>query len=47
SVAKVAIEADEVVCLMQPVPFFAIGAFYDDFRQVEDEEAIAILQRCR
>jgi putative phosphoribosyl transferase len=46
SVAKVAIEADEVVCLMQPVPFFAIGAFYDDFRQVEDEEAIAILQRC-
>ncbi len=46
SLARVAEEADEVVCLMQPTPFFAIGAFYEDFRQVEDEEAMAILARC-
>ncbi|MDD5171878.1 MAG: phosphoribosyltransferase [Candidatus ainarchaeum sp.] len=46
SLARIAGEADEVVCLMQPTPFFAIGAFYEDFRQVEDEEAIAILARC-
>jgi len=40
-------EADEVICLEIPGVFFAIGAFYDDFVQVEDEEAIAILARCR
>ncbi len=47
SIARIAGKADEVVCLLQPFPFFAIGAFYHDFRQVEDEEAIAILKRCR
>lgn len=46
SLARIAAEADEVVCLMRPTPFFAIGAFYQDFRQVEDDEAIAILARC-
>jgi predicted phosphoribosyltransferase len=39
--------ADEVVCLQTPSMFFAIGQFYDDFPQVEDEEAIAILEKCR
>jgi predicted phosphoribosyltransferase len=29
--------ADEVVCLRQPEPFFAVGAHYVDFRQVSDE----------
>jgi predicted phosphoribosyltransferase len=46
SFARIAAEADEVIYLMQPTPFFAIGAFYQDFRQVEDDEAIAILARC-
>ncbi|MFH0737783.1 MAG: phosphoribosyltransferase family protein [Candidatus Micrarchaeota archaeon] len=40
-------EADKVVCLSTPTPFFAIGQFYEDFPQVEDKEAIAILKRCR
>jgi len=40
-------EADEVVCLDTPELFFAIGQFYDSFPQVEDEEAIAILKKCR
>jgi predicted phosphoribosyltransferase len=40
-------EADEVVCLEMPFPFFAIGQFYESFPQVEDEEAISILKRCR
>ncbi len=39
--------ADEVVCLASPSPFFAVGEFFDDFRQVEDEEAIAILGAAR
>ncbi|MCI0503944.1 phosphoribosyltransferase [Candidatus Micrarchaeota archaeon] len=47
SVAMIAAEADEMVCLEQPSLFHAIGAFYEDFAQVEDEEAIAILKRCR
>lgn len=40
-------EADEIVCLETPEPFFAIGQFYDSFPQVEDEEAIGILKRCK
>ena len=47
SVARVAAEADEVVCLSTPDMFFAIGQFYEDFTQVEDEEAMAILEKCR
>ena len=38
---------DSVVCLFVPPVFHAIGEFYDDFPQVEDEEAIEILKRCR
>jgi predicted phosphoribosyltransferase len=37
--------ADEVVCLATPSRFFAVGQFFDDFRQVGDEEAIAALHR--
>jgi len=38
-------EADEVVCLEDYGFFGAIGAYYDDFRQITDEELIAILAR--
>ncbi|WP_448205673.1 hypothetical protein [Azospirillum sp. sgz302134] len=31
-------EADEVVCLQVPSPFGAIGAFYEDFRQLDDDD---------
>jgi putative phosphoribosyl transferase len=37
-------EADDVVCLMTPMTFYAVGQFYDDFSQVTDEEAIALLR---
>ncbi len=36
--------ADELVCLSTPSPFFAVGQFYGDFRQVEDDEAVSILR---
>lgn len=36
--------ADEVVAILQPVSFYAIGQFYDDFTQVEDEEVKRLLQ---
>ena len=47
TVAAVAKEADEMVCLSMPEYFYAIGQFYENFVQVEDEEAIEILRRCR
>lgn len=43
TIAKLSSEADRVVCLETPEPFFAIGQFYSDFRQVEDEEVKRIL----
>ena len=46
SIARMKAEADEVICLMQPDMFMAIGQFYENFIQVEDEEAIAILEEC-
>jgi putative phosphoribosyl transferase len=31
-------EADECICLTEPEPFFAVGEWYADFRQVTDAE---------
>jgi putative phosphoribosyl transferase len=36
--------ADRVVCLSTPEPFFAVGRFYEDFRQVSDDEVRTILR---
>jgi len=37
--------ADEVVCLQAPPGFQAVGQFYRDFEQVEDEEVMALLRQ--
>ena len=42
---KLATYADEVVCVLTPEPFDAVGRFYEDFRQTTDEEVCAILER--
>lgn len=42
---KVARYADEVVCIEAPSNFYAVGQFYLDFPQVEDEEVIALLRQ--
>lgn len=42
---KLRATADEVVCLETPTDFWAVGQFYMEFQQVEDEEVIAILRR--
>jgi len=34
---------DDVVCATTPEPFMAVGAWYDDFRQVSDDEVHALL----
>jgi putative phosphoribosyl transferase len=35
---------DEVVCLLRPEMFWAIGQFYEDFTQVEDEQVLQLLR---
>ena len=35
--------ADEVVCLRQPDPFYAVGLSYEDFAEVLDDEVRALL----
>lgn len=43
SLALVRPFADEVVCLQAPPDFYAVGQFYQRFGQVDDAEAIALL----
>lgn len=45
STAMLRAEADEVVCLVEDPRFFAVGQFYEDFGQVEDDEVRALLER--
>ena len=46
SLARVRPLADEVVCLEAPEEFYAVGQFYQEFPQVEDEEVVAVLAQC-
>lgn len=43
TLAKLATEADEVICLSSPANFRAVGLHYVDFSQTSDEEVIALL----
>jgi predicted phosphoribosyltransferase len=45
TVKKLHTEVDAIVCLDTPEELGAIGYFYRDFRQVDDEEVVAILKR--
>jgi predicted phosphoribosyltransferase len=38
-------DADEVVCLAEPDPFFAIGLYYEHFEPVEDAEVLRLLEQ--
>ena len=37
-------EADEVVCLLTPEPFYAIGLWYHEFPQLDDDEVRDLLR---
>jgi len=39
--------ADDVVCLLTPEPFYAIGQFYTDFSQTSDEQVTELLRLSR
>ncbi len=40
---KIEQEADELVCLHAPEPFYGVGQWYTDFSQTSDEEVLALL----
>ncbi len=40
-------EADALVCLAMPHPFWAVGLYYRDFRQTEDSEVVELLREAR
>lgn len=40
---ELAAMCDEIVCLLVPEPFYAVGAHYDDFSQTSDAEVIQLL----
>ena len=42
SLERVRPYADEIVCLEVPLAFHAVGQFYAEFRQVEDEDVVAL-----
>lgn len=45
TITKLRDEVDALICLETPELFGAIGYFYRDFRQVSDQEVVAILKR--
>lgn len=47
TIAELQSECDEIVCLAQPDPFYAVGAHYADFTQTSDDEVIELLSRAR
>jgi putative phosphoribosyl transferase len=47
SIQALRAEADDVVCLATPEPFYAVGTHYDDFVQTEDREVIELLDLAR
>ena len=38
-------EVDEIICAVTPQPFYAVGAWYEDFSQTDDAEVRALLHR--
>lgn len=37
-------EVDEIVCLLTPEPFYAVGSWYKNFEQTSDEEVRSLLR---
>jgi putative phosphoribosyl transferase len=47
AIVNLAKEADEVVCLATPEPFYAVGQWYVSFLQTPDEDVIRLLEEAR
>lgn len=44
---RVSKEADRVVCLATPEPFYAVGFHYEGFEQLSDDDVVDYLRRAR
>lgn len=40
-------EVDDLVCLLAPEPFRAVGLWYEDFEQLTDEQVVSLLDQAR
>lgn len=38
---------DRIVCLLAPEDFYAVGVWYDDFKQISDQEVLSLLALSR
>lgn len=47
ALAQLSIAPQDFVCLLQPADFRAVGQFYVDFDQVDDDDVIALLDRAQ
>lgn len=47
AVDKLSSEVDEVIALLIPEEFYGVGAFYEDFEQVSDQEVNFYLDKLR
>jgi putative phosphoribosyl transferase len=47
TIERLRTEADEVICLMTPEQFYAVGEHYDDFRQTSDREVTTLLDEAQ
>lgn len=45
--SKIAAEANDIVCLSTPSPFYAVGAWYKDFGQTSDAEVQDLLAQAQ
>jgi len=43
TVADLKHEVDHLVCRAQPGLFYAIGAFYENFEQIDDDEVVRMM----
>lgn len=43
SLDKLRSDADEIICLRTPTPFYAVGAWYENFNQTSDQDVIQLL----
>lgn len=44
---KLKLLVDEFICPLRPTQFYAVGAWYEDFSQTEDEEVRFLLEKAR
>ena len=47
SCAEIETQVDELVCLMTPRDFYAVGQWYENFSQTSDEEVARLLEESR